>query len=85
MLELSPDRSDNWSRRLGEERCARAFPIRSLRETGATVALGSDWPVARFDPRRKGEGASLVLIGMGTELRQKLACTRLVKGTGDPP
>src|SRR6185312_15866262 len=28
-----------------------AFPIRSLRESGALVALGSDWPVARFDPR----------------------------------
>jgi predicted amidohydrolase YtcJ len=51
MAWLEPDRSDNWSRRLGAERCARAFPIRSLRESGAVVALGSDWPVARYDPR----------------------------------
>ncbi|HKI91183.1 MAG TPA: amidohydrolase family protein [Gaiellaceae bacterium] len=51
MMELDPDRDDNWSRRLGRERCERAFPIRSLRESGAVVALGSDWPVARFDPR----------------------------------
>ena len=53
MLWCEPDRSDNWSRRLGPERSAsgRAFPIRSLRESGALVALGSDWPVARFDPR----------------------------------
>jgi hypothetical protein len=53
MLWCEPDRSDNWSRRLGAERSApgRAFPIRSLRESGALVALGSDWPVARFDPR----------------------------------
>lgn len=53
MLWCEPDRSDNWSRRLGPERSApgRAFPIRSLRESGARVALGSDWPVARFDPR----------------------------------
>jgi predicted amidohydrolase YtcJ len=53
MLWCEPDRSDNWSRRLGPERTApgRAFPIRSLRESGALVALGSDWPVARFDPR----------------------------------
>jgi predicted amidohydrolase YtcJ len=53
MLWCEPDRSDNWSRRLGPERSApgRAFPIRSLRESGAVVALGSDWPVARFDPR----------------------------------
>lgn len=51
MMDLAPDRSDNWSRRLGPERCDRAFPIRTLRRTGAVVALGSDWPVARFDPR----------------------------------
>ena len=53
MLWCEPDRSDNWSRRLGAERSApgRAFPIRSLRESGALVALGSDWPVVRFDPR----------------------------------
>ena len=35
MMWLAPDRSDNWSRRLGPERCDRAFPIRSLRESGA--------------------------------------------------
>jgi len=51
MAWLEPDRSDNWSRRLGAERCERAFPIRSLRESGAAIALGSDWPVARYDPR----------------------------------
>ena len=51
MMEFRADREDNWSRRLGGERCDRAFPIRSLRESGARVALGSDWPVARFDPR----------------------------------
>jgi predicted amidohydrolase YtcJ len=53
MMWLDPDRGDNWSRRLGRERCeaGRAFPTRSLLESGALVALGSDWPVARFDPR----------------------------------
>ena len=51
MMEFWPDREDNWSRRLGDERCDRAFPIRSLRASAARVALGSDWPVARFDPR----------------------------------
>jgi predicted amidohydrolase YtcJ len=51
MAWLEPDREDNWSRRLGPERCERAFPIRALRESGAAIALGSDWPVARFDPR----------------------------------
>ncbi|WP_445150770.1 amidohydrolase [Baekduia sp. Peel2402] len=57
MMHLAPDRSDNWSRRLGPERCDRAFPIRSLIESGATVTLGSDWPVARFD-WREGMGAA---------------------------
>jgi predicted amidohydrolase YtcJ len=51
MMWLAPDHSDNWSRRLGSARCERAFLIRSLHESGAVVALGSDWPVARFDPR----------------------------------
>jgi predicted amidohydrolase YtcJ len=46
------DGSDNWSRRLGPERAARAWPIRSLLESGAIVTLGSDWPVARYDWRR---------------------------------
>ena len=52
MMWLAPDRSDNWSRRLGDERCGRAFMIRALLESGAAVTLGSDWPVARFDPRQ---------------------------------
>jgi predicted amidohydrolase YtcJ len=51
MAWLEPDRSDNWSRRLEAERCDRAFPIRSLLESGAAIAPGSNWPVARFDPR----------------------------------
>jgi predicted amidohydrolase YtcJ len=59
MMWLDPDRHDNWSRRLGEDRCDRAFLIRSLRESGATIALGSDWPVARFDPREGMAAARL--------------------------
>jgi predicted amidohydrolase YtcJ len=51
MMWLDPDRQCNWSRRLGDDRCDRAFMTRSLRESGAKVALGSDWPVARYDPR----------------------------------
>ncbi|MEZ0491141.1 amidohydrolase [Kineococcus sp. TBRC 1896] len=45
------DHSDNWSRRLGEVRADRAFRTRDLREAGARLALGSDWPIAPFDPR----------------------------------
>jgi hypothetical protein len=59
MMWLSPDRTDNWSMRLGDDRCDRAFLTRSLRESGATIALGSDWPVARFDPREGMAAARL--------------------------
>ncbi|MFE0703393.1 amidohydrolase [Streptomyces sp. NPDC058872] len=44
------DHTDNWSRRLGEERAARAWRCRDLAESGATVVLGSDWPIAPFPP-----------------------------------
>ncbi len=59
MMWLEPDRSDNWSRRLGRERCDRAFPIRSLLASGARLTLGSDWPVARYDPREGMAAARL--------------------------
>ncbi|MCS5730667.1 amidohydrolase [Herbiconiux moechotypicola] len=49
-LHLHPDGRDSWSVRLGAERAARAIPIRSLVEAGVPVVLGSDWPVADFDP-----------------------------------
>jgi predicted amidohydrolase YtcJ len=59
MMWLSKDRSDNWSKRLGADRCDRAFMTRSLLESGATIALGSDWPVARYDPREGMAAARL--------------------------
>jgi predicted amidohydrolase YtcJ len=45
------DGSGNWNERLGPERAARAFRMRDLIDAGATLALGSDWPVADADPR----------------------------------
>lgn len=45
------DRSDNWSVRLGPERAARGWRCRDLREAGAVLALGSDWPITPYDPR----------------------------------
>jgi predicted amidohydrolase YtcJ len=59
MMWLDPGRRDNWSRRLGDERCDRAFLTRALLESGATIALGSDWPVARYDPREGMAAARL--------------------------
>ncbi|KOG62085.1 amidohydrolase [Streptomyces antibioticus] len=44
------DHTDNWSRRLGEERASRAFRCRDLWEAGARLVLGSDWPIAPYPP-----------------------------------
>ena len=46
-----PDGSDPWATALGPQRTARAFRMGDLVGAGATVALGSDWPVASADPR----------------------------------
>ena len=46
------DHTDNWSSRLGDERADRAWRCRDLYEAGVPLVLGSDWPVAPFDPRR---------------------------------
>ncbi|MFI9504860.1 amidohydrolase [Nocardia sp. NPDC052566] len=45
------DHTDNWSSRLGDERANRGFRTRDLRDSGATVALGSDWPIGPYDAR----------------------------------
>ncbi|MFF1895831.1 amidohydrolase [Streptomyces sp. NPDC058206] len=44
------DHTDNWSRRLGEKRASRAWRCRDLWDSGATVVLGSDWPIAPYPP-----------------------------------
>lgn len=46
------DHSDEWSKRLGEERAGHAWRCRDLREAGAVLALGSDWPIAHYDARQ---------------------------------
>ncbi|MBC9937589.1 MULTISPECIES: amidohydrolase [unclassified Leucobacter] len=45
------DGSDNWTVRLGEGRDATGYRARSVLDVGATLVLGSDWPVAQYDPR----------------------------------
>ncbi|MFF7140691.1 amidohydrolase [Streptomyces nodosus] len=45
------DHTDEWSTRVGAERARRAWICRTLRDTGVVLALGSDWPIARFDAR----------------------------------
>ena len=46
-----PDGSDNWSTRLGPERASHGWRCRDLHDAGVPVVLGSDWPIAHFDPR----------------------------------
>ncbi|MFD5601400.1 amidohydrolase [Leucobacter sp. NPDC058333] len=45
------DGSDEWARRLGPERAARAWNAGSVLRAGAPLALGSDWPIASLDAR----------------------------------
>ena len=51
MNAYDPDGSDEWSVRVGPERRKQAFRTRELRDSGAILALGSDWMVAPYDPR----------------------------------
>jgi predicted amidohydrolase YtcJ len=44
------DLTDIWSERLGPDRARRAWRTRALAAAGVTLALGSDWPVAPFEP-----------------------------------
>ncbi|MGW8887062.1 amidohydrolase [Streptomyces sp. NPDC055749] len=46
------DHTDEWSKRLGDERASRAWRCRDLRDAGAYLALGSDWPIAHYDVRQ---------------------------------
>ena len=48
---MAPDLSDPWSQRLGPARCAHGMRSGDLQVDGANLVLGSDWPVAPFDPR----------------------------------
>lgn len=45
------DHSDNWTVRLGPERETAGYRVRDVINAGVQVTLGSDWPVAQYDPR----------------------------------
>ncbi len=47
---FSRENDITWTDRTGPQRWPYAFPWRSLKDAGATLALGSDWTVAPFDP-----------------------------------
>ncbi|MFJ5958549.1 amidohydrolase [Paenarthrobacter sp. NPDC092416] len=44
------DHSDNWSLRLGKERANHAWRCRDLRDAGVVLGIGSDWPIAPYQP-----------------------------------
>lgn len=46
---VAADGSDNWSRRVGS-RATEAWRLGSIWSSGVPIALGSDWPVAGFEP-----------------------------------
>ncbi|MFD7278697.1 amidohydrolase family protein, partial [Streptomyces sp. NPDC059862] len=74
------DGTDQWSRRLGADRARHAWRLRDLRDAGATVALGSDWPIAHYDVRqvlataRRPRGAASARAGL-TGLEALEGCT----------
>lgn len=45
------DNHDNWAERLGADRASTGYRVRSVLDAGVTLTLGSDWPVAQYDPR----------------------------------
>jgi predicted amidohydrolase YtcJ len=47
---LSLDDDDIWPVRVGEKRWPLSFAWRDIKNAGATLALGSDWNVAPYDP-----------------------------------
>lgn len=51
MAAFDANGCDEWSTRVGPERRKRAFRTRDLKDSGAILALGSDWMVAPYDPR----------------------------------
>lgn len=64
-----------WVHRLWGERSSRAFPLRNLVDAGATLAFGSDTPVAPFDVL-EGVRAALERTGReGDELHVEQSLT----------
>lgn len=50
-LFTHPEGADTWSKRLGTPRNQQGWKTRSFLQAGVVEALGSDWPVADYDPR----------------------------------
>ena len=48
---------DDHDRQMGPERCVHSWPMRELLDTGAVLALGSDFPIVEIDPLHEVYGA----------------------------
>jgi predicted amidohydrolase YtcJ len=79
MQWVLPDRSDPWSSRLAPEQCEHGWRVGDLSAGGALVVLGSDWPVAHFDPRL-GFYAARMRRGPDAEDRRPVGATRPLTG-----
>jgi predicted amidohydrolase YtcJ len=53
----TPNDPDIWPNRVGQERWSNSFSWQTLREAGAILAFGSDWPVATQNPLRGFQAA----------------------------
>jgi predicted amidohydrolase YtcJ len=49
---MQVDENDVWPVRVGRERWPLSFAWRTIRQAGATLVFGSDWPVVTQDPFR---------------------------------
>jgi predicted amidohydrolase YtcJ len=49
---MQVDKNDIWPIRVGKERWPLSFAWQTLREAGATLVFGSDWPVVTQNPLR---------------------------------
>jgi predicted amidohydrolase YtcJ len=49
---MQVDENDIWPVRVGRERWPLSFAWQTLREAGATLVFGSDWPVVTQNPLR---------------------------------
>ncbi|MDX6212073.1 MAG: hypothetical protein QOF82_1160, partial [Frankiales bacterium] len=76
------DHTDNWSRRLGAHRADRGWPCRDLVGAGAVLVLGSDWPVAPYDPRLVLAAAQLRRPARHPELAPVGVDQKLTAGQG---
>ena len=79
MQWIPPGRDDPWCEALGPVRRDRGWRIGDLQRSGAKVALGSDWPVAGYDPR-EGMGFARLRRAPGRRERESFTPSQIISG-----